>query len=214
MTGRLSSAARLVLITDGVGDAGRIAAIVDAAVAGGLRAVQVREPKLGAGELLALCGRLLPVLDAVDGLLLINDRVDVAAAGAAHGVHLGHRSLPPSVARRCLGSGPVIGFSAHDADELRWAAAEGADYASLSPVFSTTSKPGVAALGVARAAAIVADAALPVVWLGGIDADRVTEVAAHRPFGIATMSAISSAVDPAAVAHALLERLTARCVDR
>ena len=74
---RLPIACTLMLITDGAGDATRIAAIVEAAVAGGVRSVQVREPRFGACQLLELCGRLRSVLEAVGGLLLVNDRVDV-----------------------------------------------------------------------------------------------------------------------------------------
>ena len=207
MRNRLASSCRLVLITDGRGDVERVVSIVEGAVAGGVRAVQLREERMPARELARLCERLRPLLDDVSGLLLVNDRADVAAQ--AHGVHLGRRSLPPTSARRLLGVDAVLGFSAHDADEMRWAAQQGADYVSLSPVFPTASKPGVPALGLARAHEIAMAAPIPVVWLGGFDLEAVAAVASREPFGVAVMSAICSAADPQAAAAGLLARLAA-----
>lgn len=198
----------LVVVTDGLGDLARLAAIVGAACAGGVRCVQLREPQWSARTLLAAAERLRPLLDACDGWLLVNDRVDVAAAGAAHGAQVGHRSLPPGLARQVLGPTAVLGCSAHDAAELEAGAAGGCDFALLSPVWPTTSKPGVAPLGPARAAMLTARASLPVVWLGGADATTVAEVAhvgrQGRPIGIAVRSAVMAAPDPQQAAAALL----------
>ncbi|MEE9126457.1 MAG: thiamine phosphate synthase, partial [Planctomycetota bacterium] len=91
---------RLVLITDGAGDLDRIQTVVAAALAAGFAAVQLREPKLGARQLAALCERLWPRVLEHDAVLLVNDRVDVAALDLAHGVHLGFRSLAPGAARQ------------------------------------------------------------------------------------------------------------------
>lgn len=209
---RLAEVARLVLITDDGGDVERTERIVTAAVASGVRAVQLREERMSASHLVGLCDRLRPTIEEVDGLLLVNDRVD--AAVAAHGVHLGRRSIPPAAARRLLGADAVIGYSAHEAADTRWAAEQGADYVSLSPVFPTKSKPDVAVLGVGRTREIVASAPLPVVWLGGFDAQRIDTAAVHQPFGVAVMSAICSAPDPAAVAADLLMRLDVRPAPR
>lgn len=199
----------LVWITDGRGDVGRIVEIARAAIDGGLAAIQVREEKLSARALCGLCAELRPLLAARNGLLLVNDRVDVAAS-AADGVHLGRRSLTPEHARAVLGPNKLIGYSAHDLAEVEWAAAGGADYASLSPVFATASKPGVEPLGVDRTRDIAARASLPVSWLGGFDAARVAEVAPLRPSGVAVMSALASAADPGAVARALCGALAQR----
>jgi thiamine-phosphate pyrophosphorylase len=200
---------RPVLITDARGDAGRIETIVAAAVDGGVRAVQVREPLLGARALGALCERLRARLPA-GGMVLVNDRVDVAAVGFADGVHLGGRSLAPEDARRVLGPQALIGFSAHDADELAFAAQQGASYASLSPVFRTASKPGAAALGLERALVLARAAKLPVVWLGGIDEARARELRARWSGAVAVRGAICGARDPRAAAAALVRALGAQ----
>lgn len=202
---------RLMLITDGAGDLDRVARCIAAAVDGGVRCVQLREPRWTARALLRACERLTPLLDAVGGLLLVNDRVDVAAARAAHGAQVGHRSLPPDLAREVLGPRAVLGYSAHDQDELALAARAGCDFALLSPVWPTASKPGAAFLGPERAARLTAAAALPVLWLGGIDERTVHALAAvptaGRPIGVAVRSALTQADDPAAAARRLLAAL-------
>lgn len=200
---------RLILVTDGVGDPGRIEEIVREAVRGGVRCVQIRESKWTARQMLRSCERLTPMLEKVDGLLLVNDRIDVVAARAAHGAQIGHRSLPPDVAREVLGPNAVLGFSAHDADELASAATHGCNFALLSPVWASSSKPNAAFLTVPRAALLTAAARLPVVWLGGVDATTITQIAAvpaaQRPVGVAVRSAIMQADDPMAATSELLQ---------
>jgi thiamine-phosphate pyrophosphorylase len=202
---------RLVLITDGRGDPVRVEQTVGAAVAAGVRCVQLREPQWSARALLTACDRLAPVLAKVGGLLLVNDRVDVAASGAAHGVQIGHRSLPPEIARRVLGPNVVIGYSAHDGSELDLAVASGCDFALLSPVWATTSKPGAPHLGPLRAGQMTVRARLPIVWLGGVDTAHLVQLAElppqARPVGVAVRGAIMHAIDPGAAAAALLAAL-------
>jgi thiamine-phosphate pyrophosphorylase len=176
-----------------------------------VRCVQLREPQWPARVLLRTCERLLPQVAAVGGWLLVNDRVDVAAAGAAHGVQVGHRSLPPELARRVLGPGPVLGYSAHEEAELDLAVAAGCDFALLSPVWPTASKPGAPHLGPLRAAQLTARARLPVVWLGGVEAARCQSLGevppAGRPAGVAGRGAIMEAADPGAAARTILAAL-------
>lgn len=202
------NALRIVLITDGLADEERIVHVVREAVAAGVRCVQLREPKWSARLLLRAAERLVPLLDDARGLLLVNDRVDVAATGAAHGAQIGHRSLPPQLARRVAGERAVLGYSAHDRDELDTAHAGGCDFALLSPVWPTSSKPGLPHLTVPRAAQLTEAAALPVVWLGGVAEDTLAATPdlppAARPHGFGVRSAIMSADDPAAAAAALL----------
>lgn len=204
---------RLLLVSDGHGNAARLCAIATAAVAAGVRAVQIREPKWSARELMACCAKLRPLLAGVGGLLFVSDRVDVAAADLCDGVQVGHRSLPPAAARQALGARPWLGASTHDAAELAAAAAGGADFALLSPVWPTPSKPHASGLGVAQAAALTAAACLPTLWLGGVTADRVGAVAAlpkaQRPVGFAVLGAICAAADPGAAAAAMLRAIDA-----
>jgi thiamine-phosphate pyrophosphorylase len=198
---------RLLLVTDGVGDVARLRGIVGAAIAGGVRAVQLREPSWSVRQLAAVALELQPLLRAVGGQLFVNDRVDVAAAGCCDGVQVGHRSLPPAAARLALAGRAGVGVPSHDPEELAAAAAAGADFALLSPVWTTASKPGHNGLGPARAGAWTADARLPVLWLGGVTAERIAAVRAlppqHRPVGFAVRGALCEAADVAAAAAAL-----------
>ncbi len=202
---------RLVLITDGRGDPVRLERIVEQAVAAGVRCVQMREPQWPARATMNACERLLPLLQRAGGILLVNDRVDVAAARVAHGAQIGHRSLPPEVARAVLGPDAVLGYSAHDQGELDLAVAGGCDFALLSPVWTTTSKPGAPHLGPQRAASLTAKARVPVVWLGGVDVVNAATIAAvpqvGRPVGVAVRSAIMAANDPYEASAALLRAL-------
>ena len=201
---------RTVLITDSRGGYERLLRLCRAALAGGIRALQIREPVWSAAEVARACETLLPDVEACGGLLLVNDRADVAAAGLAHGVHLGTRSLRPDQVRPFVGERVLIGFSAHGGAEIEAAARQGADYVSLSPVWPTSSKPGAAALGPELARRLTAAAPLPVVWLGGIDAARVPECAAAA--GIAVVSAVCAADDPTAAAAALVAARRATAV--
>jgi len=207
---RVDPRLRLMLITDGVGDPYRVEQIVRAAVEGGVRCVQLREPRWTARAMLRCCERLTPIVDAAAGLLLVNDRVDVAATRAAHGAQIGHRSLPPELARDVLGPHATLGYSAHDEQELAQAAAH-CSFALLSPVWPTSSKPGAAFLGVERAARLTVAARLPVLWLGGVDEQTIASLrdapAEGRPAGVAVRSAIMRADDPQRAARALLAAL-------
>lgn len=202
---------RLILVTDGFGDPNRIVEIVKHALAGGVRCVQLREGKWTARAMLRACDSLRPLLDDVGGLLLVNDRVDIAASGAAHGAQVGHRSLPPKMARDVLGPDRVLGYSAHDESELAEAAAGGCDFALLSPVWPTTSKPDAAFLGPERAGQLTAAATLPVIWLGGVDHKTIAQLAevpaAQRPIGVAVRSAIMLVAQPDLAARELLAAL-------
>ncbi|MBL9079577.1 MAG: thiamine phosphate synthase [Planctomycetes bacterium] len=199
---------KLVVISDGRGDLARLERTVAAAVDAGARCVQLREPNWSARHYLEACERLLPRLDRVRGLLLVNDRLDVAAARLCHGAQIGHRSLPPEIARDVVGPHAVLGYSAHDLGELDLAAAGGCDFALLSPVWPTASKPGLPHLGPDRAGQLTGGARLPVVWLGGIDAAHAAAIAPlqppRRPVGIAVRGAVMAADDPAAAVRALL----------
>lgn len=211
MLDHLRDALRLMLITDGAGDVDRLLRTVAAAVDGGVRSVQVREPRLSARELLDVCTHLRPRLDAVGGVLLVNDRVALAASGDAHGVHLAQRSLPPSATRRVLDAcrdGAIVGLSVHDAVEMR--DSTGADYVLIGPVFPTASHPGAPTLGPDQAAALAATTNLPAIWLGGIGLAWLDALAPYRPAGVAVMRAITAAPDPRAAAVALCHGLAER----
>ena len=191
---------RLILVTDGLGDLERVEAVVRAAWAGGCRCVQLREPRWSAAQMWAACTRLRAATSEAGGVLLVNDRVDVAASGVADGAQVGFRSLQPDAARKALGGARLLGYSAHDFAQLQSAGASGCDFALLSPVWQTSSKPDARPLGVASAGALTERSPLPVLWLGGVTAVRCREIAAlpkaARPFGVAVMTAVMQADDP------------------
>jgi len=196
------TALRTVLLTDGRGDGERIVAIARAAVAGGIRAIQLREFEMTARQIAALCAPLRDLLAPVHGLLIVNDRADVVAAGLADGVHLGHRSLGPAEVREFLPAGALLGCSCHDAEELRAACL--VDYVVLAPVFATNSKPGATPLGIEPAAQLVLSSPRPVVLLGGITPANVRQARQIGAYGVAAMGGVCDATDPQAVVAALV----------
>ncbi|GDY01871.1 hypothetical protein LBMAG49_12000 [Planctomycetota bacterium] len=195
-----ASVLRVLLITDGLGDAPRLLRIVRAGLQAGVRAVQVREPLWSARELIAFADCLRPEVAAVRGILLVNDRCDVVAAGHADGVQCGFRSLSPAAARKVVGKDRLVGYSAHDGAQIAEAAAAGCDFALLSPVWPSSSKPGAKPLGVERAVLLTRAATLPLLWLGGVSVERVAQLALlptkHRPIGVAVRGGICEATDP------------------
>lgn len=197
----------VLFVTDGNGDGDRIARLVAAAVAGGVRAVQLREPTMTAAELADVAARARELLRPVDGVLLVNDRCDLVAAGCCDGAQVGRRSLQPGMARLAVGDG-WLGVSCHDPAELARAYAAGADFALLSPVWPTRSKPGHRGLGIELAGEWTARSGLPTLWLGGVDATHAAEVVrlprGHRPVGVAAISAIAGAEDAATAAAELV----------
>jgi thiamine-phosphate pyrophosphorylase len=194
------------LVTDRTQTNGRsLIDVVDAALRGGIRAVQVRERGLATREFLVLATALRDRTDRHGAALLINDRIDVALACGADGVHLPADSFAIADARALLGAQRVIGVSTHSPGEIAAAAAAGADFAVFGPIYDTPSKRpygtplSVAALGTARAAA-----ALPLFAIGGIGAGRHGDVLAHGADGIAVIRAVLAAEDPESAARELV----------
>ena len=136
--------------------------------------------------------------------LIINDRVDVALAAGADGVHLGQSDLPVAVARRLLGPYAVLGVTVANADQARQAEREGASYVAVGPVFPSPTKPEYPAVGPASVAAMRRAVAIPVCAIGGITADNLPALADAAPDLVAVISAINDAPDPAAAARELV----------
>ena len=188
----------LYLITDRMQTAGRaLPAVVADALRGGLRSVQLREKDLTAGQLFDLAVELRKLTREFGARLLINDRIDVALAVAADGVHLGKASLPVSEARRLLGSERLIGYSAHSADEALQAELGGADFVTLGPVYRTPSKALYGEpLGVSALSEATGVVNIPVFALGGVKQTSVAEVLSAGARGVALISAIMAASNP------------------
>jgi thiamine-phosphate pyrophosphorylase len=188
----------LYLITDRTQTAGRmLPAVVADALRGGMRAVQLREKDLTGRQLFELAGELREITWKYDAKLLINDRVDIALAVGADGVHLGKAGLPVQKARSILGSEYLIGYSAHSAEEALQAQMDGADFVTIGPVYPTPSK---AQYGVPSGLRVLAETArtarIPVFALGGVKHSSIGEVLAAGAHGVALISAVMSAPDP------------------
>ncbi len=182
----------------GASAAADLAALVREAAAGGVDAVQLRAKELASGPLFSLALAIIPECSRRGALLIVNDRLDVAAAAGAGGVHLGERSLPVAAAKQLAGqlarplASLMVGASVHDVRGARAAAAAGADYLVYGNVFATASKPGSAGKGLASLA------------IGGVNAGNAGMVKLAGAQGIAVIGAIAGAPEPARAAAELV----------
>ena len=171
-------------------------------------AVQLREKDLSARELYDLGARLQAVLNPFQVPLLINDRIDVALALNAAGVHLAGHSLPTRTARRVLGPDKLLGVSTHSLDAARQAAEEGADFVVFGPVFATPSKLAYGPpQGLAQLAEVVRGVPIPVLGIGGITPANLPQVQQTGAHGVAMIRAVLAAPDPRAAAQDLCRLL-------
>ena len=202
---------RLYLVTDRALARGRATAeIVRAAVAGGATCVQLREKSCGTREFVEEARALGAVLRDAGVPLIVNDRVDVALAAGANGVHLGQRDLALADARRLGPPGWIIGVSAESVEDAIRAEREGADYIGVSPVFATPTKTDHAQpLGLEGLRAIRAAVKIPLVAIGGIHTGNARDVIRAGADGLAVVSAIASADSPQAAAAALRREIAA-----
>ncbi|MBM5801969.1 MAG: thiamine phosphate synthase, partial [Cyanobacteria bacterium K_DeepCast_35m_m2_023] len=144
-------------------------------------------------------------------LFIVNDRIDLALAVEADGVHLGQGDLPPAVARRLIGPDRLIGRSTHRLSELHDAVGEGCDYVGVGPVHATPTKPGREPVGLDYVRLAAAECPIPFFAIGGIEASNLTAVQQAGAARVAVVRAITDAADPRAAAAALLANLGQRC---
>ena len=199
----------LYLITDRTQTAGReLPAVVADALIGGVRSVQLREKDLSACQQIELAVQLRSLTRQYNARLLINERIDIALAIGADGVHLGSESLPVAQARRLLGPELLIGYSAHAVDEALRAEQDGADFVTFGPVYHTPSKLKYGEpLGVSRLAAAISALTIPVFALGGVKKTSISDVMATGCHGVAMISEIIAASDPQSAATSILEKI-------
>jgi len=189
---------RLYVVTDRQQTAGRaLEEVVVAAARGGAGAIQLREKDLSARDLYALGARIQAAISPYGMPLLINDRLDVALALDAAGVHLAGHSLPTAVARQVLGAGKLLGVSTHSVEEARCAAEDGADFIVFGPVFTTPSKVAYGPpQGLQQLTAVIRQVSLPVLAIGGIDHTNLPQVLQVGAYGVAMIRAVLAAPDP------------------
>jgi thiamine-phosphate pyrophosphorylase len=182
-------------------------AVVEAAIEGGVNVVQLREKDLSAGELFSLGMRLREVTRG-KALLLINDRVDVAQACGADGVHLPENGLPTSIARWVMGRHALVGRSVHGVEAAAQAEKDGADLVQLGTIFASPSKPDSPPVGPELLREVADAVSIPVLAVGGVTLENAAEAIAAGAAGAAVISAICGAHDPKAAAKALVEAMT------
>ncbi len=203
----------LYLIADaGLVPRGQLVDVVSRAVHGGVTAVQLRDKQASTRELLALAADLRACTREAGVTFLLNDRLDLALAAAADGVHLGPDDLPLAPARALAPEPFLLGYSAATAAEARGAERDGASYLGVGAAYATRTKADAGApIGPAGLAAVRAATRVPLLAIGGLTADRVAAVCAAGADGVAVARAILCAADPAAAARAFVQALaTAR----
>jgi thiamine-phosphate pyrophosphorylase len=192
----------LYLVTDrGLARGRSTLEIVKAAVQGGVTCVQLREKNCSTLDFINQAFTIKDFLKTRGVPLIINDRVDVALAIEADGVHLGQTDMPFDIAKKIIGDSMIIGISAESLEDAIAAEKGGADYLGVSPIYATPTKTDTAPpLGLEGLRAIRDAVGLPLVGIGGLNRDNAAAVMENGGDGVAVVSAIVAADDPAAAA--------------
>jgi thiamine-phosphate pyrophosphorylase len=208
----ISTELRLIVVTDRQLAAPRdLQHLVRLCLEAGAPAVQLRDKNATAREIYEQALRLRALTTEYDALLFINDRLDIALAVGADGVHLGPTDLPLEAARRAVPPNFLIGISTDDPATARRAENAGADYIGCGAVFGTTTKAEVQGeeIGPAGLATVAAAVSIPVVGIGGINAENAPALAATGAAGVAVVGTLMTAADPAAITARLLQSFPA-----
>ena len=200
---------RLYVIVDRAAAGERdLADIAAAAIRGGADAIQLRDKAASAKRLLEEALALLPIARAGGVPLIINDRIDVAMAAGANGVHLGQDDIPLERARAIAGRSLLIGVSTHTLDQAMAAEHQGVDYIGVGPVFPTPTKPDYGSVGTSLVRQVADRIRIPFVCIGGIDAGNVEQVRCSGGSCIAVVRAVCAATAPEDAARNLKRAIT------
>ncbi|ELA8176267.1 thiamine phosphate synthase [Vibrio alginolyticus] len=203
------NAYRLYLVTDDQQDLATLKRVVRKAVEGGVTMVQVREKH---GDVRAFIERAQAVKDILKDTnvpLIINDRVDVALAVDADGVHLGQSDMPATIARELIGPNKILGLSIENEEQLAEADSLPIDYIGLSAIFATPTKTNTKKFwGIDGLKMALETTSLPIVAIGGINESNIPQLSATGVHGLALVSAICHAEDPKAASEYLLELMS------
>ncbi|HTL71013.1 MAG TPA: thiamine phosphate synthase [Candidatus Eisenbacteria bacterium] len=200
---------KLYVIADAAAAAGRpLEDVVRAAVRGGADVIQYRDKAGRDLDMTETAKRLLAITRPAGVPLIVNDRVAVARAAAADGVHLGQDDGPIADARAALGEGAIVGRSTHSPEQASAADREGADYIGVGPVFGTPTKPDYVPVGLDLVRFAAGHVTVPFVAIGGIDASNAATVRRAGARTVAVVRAVSAAADPESATRNLLEVLS------
>ena len=199
---------RLYLVTDQACLRGRrLTEVVLATVQGGVSCVQLREKQLSTRDFVAQAQAIKALLKPHGVPLVINDRVDVALACGAEGVHLGQSDMPVALARQMLGPEVFIGLSVETPGDVRQAVAQAVDYLGVSPIYPTPTKRDTAPpWGLEGLRQVRAMTDLPLVAIGGINLQTAADVLDSGADGLAVVSALCAADDPQAAARSFMQQ--------
>ncbi|UCF83851.1 MAG: thiamine phosphate synthase [Desulfobacteraceae bacterium] len=178
------------------------------AIAGGADTIQYRQKSGPTREMIEIAQNMKQLCKEAGVTFIVNDRLDVAIAVEADGVHLGQEDFPIPLARELLGEGRIIGGSAATIAEARNCLSEGADYVGFGPVYTTTSKDDagpVSGIGILKQ--VVETIPLPIIAIGGVDAQNTPEVIRAGAHGIAVISAVCCQDDPEQATNSLFQAL-------
>lgn len=205
------AAARLYFVCDADRSDAALAELLDAALAGGVDLIQLRDKRASDDRLLEAASIFRSAADRHGAPFLLNDRPDLVAPCGAHGVHVGQDDMPVAEARALAGSGAIVGLSSHgpaqlDAAEISSGSAR-PDYLSVGPVWATPTKPGRPAAGLDYVRYAAGRASIPWFAIGGIDAENVGEVRAAGAERAVVVRAIAAAADPRMAARSLATEL-------
>lgn len=182
--------------------------VAEAAVRGGADVIQWRDKQATDREFLETARRLKERVQKSGALFVVNDRVAVAMAVQADGVHVGHEDLPVPEVRALVGNSMLIGRSTHSLQEALEAESQGADYLGVGPVFATPTKPGYPPVGLELVKQVREKIRIPWVAIGGIDLENVGLVSSAGAARVAVVRAVAAASDPQAAARLLKGKLS------
>lgn len=199
----------LYLVTDRPLCMGRsLEEVIEAAVSGGVSVVQLREKEASTREFYQLAKRVKVILSSRKIPLIINDRLDIALAVEAEGLHIGQSDMPYPVARKLMGPDAIIGLSVESVEDAKQANEWDVDYLGLSPIFSTPTKTDIHhQLGLQGIRAIKAISRHTLVAIGGINISNTAEIIAAGADGVSVVSAICSAPNPTMASELLLQQV-------
>ncbi len=204
---QLLAEAKLYFVTS---PSDRLFDIVESALQGGLTLVQYRDKTTDDRIRLATAEKLCQLCHQYGALFIVNDRLDIAMAVNADGVHLGQQDTPVSVARQLLGSQRIIGSSTTNPEEMQQAIEQGADYIGVGPVYETPTKPGKAAAGLDYVRYAAKYATVPWFAIGGISVNNINDVIAAGGERVAVVRSLIQAQHPTLIAQYFLAQLNRR----